>query len=339
MKAAILPDFGQALRLEEVPRPQPEADEVLLQVEVCGVCHSDLHIAEGDLAGFRAATKARVVPGHEVIGRVVAKGPAVEHLAVGDRVGVAWLHQSCGVCEPCREGHENLCRKQVVTGMMVDGGYAEFMRAKASHALPIPDALSSAEAAPLFCAGVTVYRALRNAEVGPGQRVAVFGVGGLGHLAVQMARAFGAEVLALDVSDDKLALARELGAAHTFDVTGPDVHKAVRKLGGAHVAVVTSAAKAAYDLALKCLRPAGTLAVVGLPAEPLAFQALALVAGEYRIVSASVGTRDDVRATLDLAVAGKLRCRVEEAPLADVNAVFARMRQGAISGRMVLRCC
>jgi propanol-preferring alcohol dehydrogenase len=339
MKAAILPDFGQPLRLEEVPRPEPEADEVLLQVEVCGVCHSDLHIAEGDLAGFRAATKAHLVPGHEVIGRVVARGAAVEHLALGDRVGVAWLHQSCGVCEQCREGNENLCRKQVVTGMMVDGGYAEFMRAKASHALPIPDALSSAEAAPLFCAGVTVYRALKNAEVGPGQRVAVFGIGGLGHLAVQMAKAFGAEVMALDVSDDKLTLARELGAGQTFNVTGADVHKAVRKLGGAHVAVVTSAAKAAYDLALRCLRPAGTLAVVGLPPEPLTFQALALVAGQYRIVTASVGTRADVRATLDLAVAGKLRCRVEEAPLADVNAVFARMRQGAISGRMVLRCC
>jgi propanol-preferring alcohol dehydrogenase len=339
MKAAILPDFGQPLRLEEVPRPEPEADEVLLQVEVCGVCHSDLHIAEGDLAGFRAATKAHLVPGHEVIGRVVARGAAVEHLALGDRVGVAWLHQSCGVCEQCREGNENLCRKQVVTGMMVDGGYAEFMRAKASHALPIPDALSSAEAAPLFCAGVTVYRALKNAEVGPGQRVAVFGIGGLGHLAVQMAKAFGAEVMALDVSDDKLTLARELGAGQTFNVTGADVHKAVRKLGGAHVAVVTSAAKAAYDLALRCLRPAGTLAVVGLPPEPLTFQALALVAGEYRIVTASVGTRADVRATLDLAVAGKLRCRVEEAPLADVNAVFGRMRQGTISGRMVLRCC
>jgi propanol-preferring alcohol dehydrogenase len=339
MKAAILPDFGQPLRLEEVPRPEPEADEVLLQVEVCGVCHSDLHIAEGDLAGFRAATKARVVLGHEVIGRVVGRGAAVEHLAVGDRVGVAWLHQSCGVCEQCREGNENLCRKQVVTGMMVDGGYAEFMRAKASHALPIPDALSSAEAAPLFCAGVTVYRALKNAEVGPGQRVAVFGIGGLGHLAVQMAKAFGAEVMALDVSDDKLTLARELGAGQTFNVSGADVHKAVRKLGGAHVAVVTSAAKAAYDLALRCLRPAGTLAVVGLPPEPLTFQALALVAGEYRIVTASVGTRADVRATLDLAVAGKLRCRVEEAPLADVNAVFGRMRQGTISGRMVLRCC
>ena len=339
MRAAILPDFGQPLALEDVPRPEPEADEVLLQVEVCGVCHSDLHIAEGDLAGFRAATKPRVVPGHEVVGRVVAKGAAVEHLALGDRVGVAWLHQTCGVCEPCREGRENLCRKAVVTGMMVDGGYAEFMRAKASHALPIPAVLSSAEAAPLFCAGVTVYRALKNAEVGPGQRVAVFGVGGLGHLAVQMAKAFGAEVLALDVSDEKLALAREIGAAHTFNVTGAEVHKSVRKLGGAHVAVVASAAKAAYELALRCLRPGGTLAVVGLPAEPLTFQALALVGGEYRIVSASVGTRDDLRATLELAVAGRVRCRVDEAPLADVNGVFERMRQGAISGRMVLRCC
>jgi propanol-preferring alcohol dehydrogenase len=339
MRAAILPDFAQPLRIEEVPTPVPEADEVLMQVEVCGVCHSDLHIAQGDLAGFRAATKARVIPGHEVIGRVVAKGAAVEHLAVGDRVGVAWLHSACGVCEQCREGLENLCRKGVVTGMMVDGGYAEFMRAKASHALKIPDALDSAEAAPLFCAGVTVYRALCNAGVGRDQRVAVFGIGGLGHLAVQIARAFGADVIGLDVSADKLALARELGASATFDVTDADTIKSVRKLGGVHVAVVTSAAKAAYDMAVRCLRPAGTLAVVGLPAEPLAFQALSLVGSEIRIVSAAVGTRDDLRATLELAVAGKVRCRIEQVPLDCVNDVFARMERGAINGRMVLRCC
>ncbi|MEP7058629.1 MAG: zinc-dependent alcohol dehydrogenase [Caldimonas sp.] len=339
MKAAILPDFGQRLSIEEVPTPIAEADEVLIRVEVCGVCHSDLHIAQGDLAGFRAATKARVIPGHEVIGRVVAKGAAVEHLALGDRVGVAWLHSSCGVCEQCREGLENLCRKGVVTGMMVDGGYAEFMRAKASHALPIPDGLTSAEAAPLFCAGVTVYRALKNAGVEPGQRVAVFGIGGLGHLAVQVARAFGAEAIALDIGAAKLELARELGATNAFDVTDPDAVKAVRKLGGVHVAIVTSAAKAAYEMALKCLRPAGTLAVVGLPNEPLGFQALALVGNELRIVSAAVGTRDDLRATLDLAVAGKLRCRMEEAPLDAVNEVFERMTRGTINGRIVLRCC
>lgn len=339
MKAAILPDFGQPLRIEDVPTPVPEADEVLMQVEVCGVCHSDLHIAHGDRAGFRAATKARLIPGHEVIGKVVAKGAAVEHLKIGDRVGVAWLHWACGVCEQCREGLENLCRKGVVTGMMVDGGYAEFMRAKASHALKIPESLDSAEAAPLFCAGVTVYRALRNAGVGAGQRVAVFGVGGLGHLAVQIAAAFGAEVYGFDVNPDKLALARELGAGSTFDVTDADTVKTVRKLGGMHVAVVTSAAKAAYDMAVRCLRPAGTLAVVGLPAEPLAFQALALVGSEIRIVSAAVGTRDDLHATLELAVAGKLRCRVDEVPLVEVNDVFDRMQRGAINGRVVLRCC
>jgi propanol-preferring alcohol dehydrogenase len=339
MRAAILPDFGQPLRIEDVPTPVAEADEVLMQVEVCGVCHSDLHIAHGDLAGFRAATKARLILGHEVIGRVVSTGSAVTGLAVGDRVGVAWLHSACGVCEQCREGLENLCRKGVVTGMMVDGGYAEFMRAKASHALKIPEALDSAEAAPLFCAGVTVYRAIRNAGVRDGQRVAVFGIGGLGHLAVQIARALGADVIGLDVSAGKLALARDFGAAATFDVTDPDTVKSVRKLGGVHVAVVTSAAKAAYDMAVRCLRPAGTLAVVGLPAEPLTFQALALVGSEVRIVSAAVGTRDDLRATLELAVAGKLRCRIDEVPLERVNDVFARMERGAINGRMVLRCC
>lgn len=339
MKAALLPDFGQALSLEDIARPVPEADEVLLQVETCGVCHSDLHIVDGDLAGFRAATKPRVVPGHEVIGKVVEKGAAVEHLKIGDRVGVAWLHSACGVCEQCREGNENLCRKGVVTGLMVDGGYAEFMRAKASHALPVPDSISSAQAAPLFCAGVTVYRALKNAGAAAGQRVAVFGVGGLGHLAVQIAKAWGAEVIAFDVSEEKLALARELGASATINVTDPDAIKTARKLGGMHVAVVTSAAKAAYDMALKCLRPTGTLAVVGLPPEPLSFQALALVGPEVRIVSAAVGTRDDIRAVLELAAAGKVACRIEEVPLADVNAVLARMRRGDIRGRIVLRCC
>ena len=339
MKAAILADFGQPLRLEDVERPVPEADEVLLQVETCGVCHSDLHIVDGDLAGFRAATKPRVVPGHEVIGKVVAKGAAVEHLAVGDRVGVAWLHSACGVCEQCREGNENLCRKGVVTGLMVDGGYAEFMRAKASHALPVPDAISSAQAAPLFCAGVTVYRALKNAGAAAGQRVAVFGIGGLGHLAVQIAKAWGAEVVAFDVSEEKLVLARELGASTAINVADPDAIKTARKLGGMHVAVVTSAAKAAYDMALKCLRPTGTLAVVGLPPEPLSFHALAHVGPELKIVSAAVGTRADIRAVLDLAAAGKLQCRVEEAALADVNEVFARMRRGDIRGRIVLRCC
>ncbi len=325
--------------MEDVPRPAPKPDEVLIQVEVCGVCHSDLHVAEGDQPALKAATKADLIPGHEVVGRVVERGANVTHLAVGDRVGVAWNHATCGACEPCLEGRENLCRRAVITGVMVDGGFADYMTARASHALPIPDALSSEEAAPLFCAGLTVYRALKNAGVGPGQRVAVFGVGGLGHLAVQIARAWGAEVIALDLDDSKLALARELGAAQTLNAADAGGIKALRKQGGVHVAVVTSAAKAAYDTAFTCLRPGGTLSVVGLPAEPLTFPALSLVGIEARVVGSSVGTRDDMRAVLALAAEGKLRCITETQPLDQVNQVFERMRRGQITGRVVLRCC
>jgi propanol-preferring alcohol dehydrogenase len=338
MHAAVMQGFGQPLAWTVRPRPEPEVDEVLLRVEACGVCHSDLHIIDGDTPGFKAGTKPQLIPGHEVVGVVVARGAEVTQLALGQRVGVAWLHHACGRCEQCREGLENLCRKGTVTGMTVDGGYAEFLRAKASHAIPIPEALGSIEAAPLFCAGVTSYRALRNAGVHAGQRVAVVGIGGLGHLAVQIARAFGAEVIALDVAEDKLAQARALGAAHAFDAGAPETPKAVRALGGAHVAVVTSAARAAYDLALKCLRPAGTLSVVGLPPEPLSFGALQLVSNEFRIVGSAVGTREDLRATLELAASGRLRCEHETQPLERVNEVLERLRAGRFTGRMVLTC-
>ncbi len=336
MKAAVLQAFGQPLAWLDLPRPVPLADEVLLEVLACGVCHSDLHIVDGDTPGFKAGTKAQLIPGHEVVGRVVARGADVSHLAVGQRVGVAWLHHACGACEWCLGGRENLCRKGTVTGMTVDGGYAEFMRAKASHALPVPDALDTVEAAPLFCAGVTSYRALHNAGVGPGQRVAVVGVGGLGHLALQIALAAGAEVIAIDVAADKLDAARQLGAAHAFDARSPDTPKAVRGLGGAHIAVVTSAARAAFDLGFKCLRPTGTLAIVGLPPEPLQFSALAIVSGEFRIVGSAVGTRDDLRATLALAAAGKLRCHCHTRPLAEANAALDALRVGSVQGRTVL---
>jgi propanol-preferring alcohol dehydrogenase len=337
MHAAVLPGFGQPLSLEDVPVPEPREGEVLVQVEACGVCHSDLHVIDGDSPGFRAATKPRLIPGHEVVGRVVRRGPGVTHLDQGQRVGVAWLHNACGQCEQCREGNENLCRNGAgVTGMTVDGGYAQFMRAVASHALPVPDVLSSEEAAPLFCAGVTTYRALRNAHAGPGQRIAVFGVGGLGHVAIQLARAMGGEVIALDVSDDKLAFAREMGASHVLNAADPQSLKAIRRMGGAHVAVVTAAAPAAYEAALKCLRPTGTLSVVGLPPEPLRFAALALVSSEVRIVGSAVGTRQDVRDVLNLAAAGKVRCLVEMRPLSQVNEVFEAMRAGRIHGRVVL---
>src|SRR6202041_3360556 len=255
MKAAILHDFKKPLSIEEVERPHPEAGEVLIQVEACGACHSDLHVADGDWTQLAGIVKRPLILGHEIAGHVVEKGPAVHDLQIGDRVGVPWIHWSCGEGEFCREGKENLCARQKITGVTVDGGYAEFVTAPASHTLKIPDSLSLVEAAPLFCAGVTVYRALKQAKISRGQRLAIFGIGGLGHIAVQIGRALGAEIAAVDISEEKLALARSLGASHVFNAASTDVTKEFRRLGGVHAALVASAAKAAYDMAFSCLRP------------------------------------------------------------------------------------
>ena len=336
MKAAVLHDFKKPLSIEEVELPHPEEDEVLIQVEACGVCHSDLHVADGDWTQLAGIVKRPLILGHEIAGRVAEKGVRVNDLQVGDRVGVPWIHWSCDECEFCREGNENLCRRQKITGVTVDGGYAEFVKAPATHALKIPDGLSALEAAPLFCAGLTVYRALKSAAVAPGQRLAVFGVGGLGHLAVQFGHAFGAEVTAIDVLEEKLELATSLGASHILNASATDVIKAQRRKGGVHVALVTSAAKSAYDTAFYCLRPTGTLLVVGLPAPNLSFPPILMAAGEVRIQASSVGTRQDLRHVLAMAAAGKVRCRVVTKPLAEANEALEQLRKGEVSGRMVL---
>lgn len=336
MKAAILHDFKKQLSIEEVERPHAEADEVLIRVEACGACHSDLHVADGDWKQLAGIVKKPLILGHEIAGHVVEKGEAVGDLQIGDRVGVPWIHWSCGECEFCREGNENLCSRQKITGVTVDGGYAEFVKAPATHALKIPDGLSAVEAAPLFCAGVTVYRALKSAGIVAGQRLAVFGIGGLGHLAVQLGRAWGAEVCAIDVADEKLELARSLGAADTVNAATTDVVKHLRRKGRVHIALVTSAAKAAYDTAFSCLRPTGTLLVVGLPAENICFPPILMAAGEIRIHASTVGTRLDLREVLAMAASGKVRCQVVARPLADANEALELLRNGRVSGRIVL---
>jgi propanol-preferring alcohol dehydrogenase len=336
MKAAILRDFKQRLSIEEVERPHPEANEVLIQVEACGACHSDLHVADGDWTQLAGIVKKPLILGHEIAGHVVEKGPAVGDLQIGDRVGVPWIHWSCGECEFCREGNENLCSRQKITGVTVDGGYAEFVKAPATHALKIPDILSALEAAPLFCAGLTVYRALKGAGIVPGQRLAVLGIGGLGHLAVQFGRAFGAEVTAIDISDEKLELARTLGAGDTLNAATTDVVKQLRRKGGVHVSLVTSAAKAAYDTAFSCLRPAGTLLVVGLPAENICFPPILMAAREVRIHASTVGTRQEMREVLAMAATGNMRCHVVKRPLAEANEALDLLRKGEVSGRIVL---
>jgi alcohol dehydrogenase, propanol-preferring len=257
-------------------------------------------------------------------------------LQICDRVGVPWVHWTCGECEFCREDNENLCVKQQITGVTVDGGYAEFVKAPASHALKIPEGLSCVEAAPLFCAGVTVYRSMRQARVQPGQRLAVFGVGGLGHLAVQIGVGLGTKVTAIDVFDEKLVQAQSLGASATLNAASVNVVKELRRAGGVHAAIVTSAAKAAYDAAFPCVRPTGMLLVVGLPAESLCFPAIQMAALEVRIQASSVGTREDLREVLTLAAAGKVRCRTATRSLAQVNEALQQVRDGQVSGRLVL---
>jgi alcohol dehydrogenase, propanol-preferring len=334
MKAAVVREYKQPLQIEDAATPVPGPDEVLIKVQACGVCHSDLHLAEGDWTHLLRIIKRPLIPGHEVVGPIVQKGDAVTNLEIGDRVGVAWTHWTCGECELCKEGHENLCTKQMITGATVDGGYAEFIKAKASHALKVPDALSSEEAAPLFCAGVTVYHAIKSSGIKPRQRLAVFGVGGLGHLAVQIAKCFGAQVIAVDIADDKLEFAKRLGADVILNASNEDVVKEIRKLGGAHVAVVTSAAKKAYDMAFYAMRSSGTLMVVGMPAEDLSFPAIMM--REIRIMSSATGTREDMREVLELAAAGRIKCQVETRKLEQVNEVFEDMRSGKITGRVVL---
>jgi alcohol dehydrogenase, propanol-preferring len=336
MKAAVLHNFKTPLALEEVDRPTPGPDEVLIEVEACGVCHSDLHVADGDWPQLAKIVKKPLILGHEIAGRVVEKGEAVRDHQIGDRVGIPWIFSSCGECEMCREGNENLCAKQQITGVTVDGGYAEFVKAPARHATKIPEALSSIEAAPLFCAGVTVYRALKKAHIQPGQRLAVFGVGGLGHLAVQIGVGLGAEVTAIDVSDEKLTYAKSLGATETLNATTLDVPKHFRKRGGAHAVLVTSAAKAAYDAAFPCVRPMGVLLVVGLPADSLCFSPISMAGTEIRIQASAVGTRQDLREVLAMAAEGKVRCQVTARPLPSANEVLDDLRHGRIAGRAVL---
>jgi propanol-preferring alcohol dehydrogenase len=335
MKAAVLHELKKPLAIEEIARPTPGENEVLIQVEASGVCHSDLHIIEGDWKQFGGITKIPLIPGHEIAGRVVEVGSAVRELKPGDRVGVPWIHWTCGECEFCLSGYENLCSKQKITGCTVDGGYAEFIKAPASHATRIPDVISAAAAAPLFCAGVTVYRAIRQAQLAPGQRLAVFGVGGLGHLAIQIGKELGYEVTAVDLSDDKLALAASLGAGRALNASSTNVVKELRRAGGMHAALVTSGSKAAYDTAFACVRPTGTLLAVGLPPE-ISFAPIMMAAKEIRVQASAVGTRQDVEETLAMAAAGKLHCLVSTRSLDEINTIFDEMKAGKIAGRVVL---
>jgi propanol-preferring alcohol dehydrogenase len=336
MKAAILRAIATPLVIEEIPTPAPGPGQVLIRTEACGVCHSDLHLADGDWDLLRPVTKIPLILGHEVAGTVAQLGEGVTEVKVGDRVGVPWIHWTCGECEFCQEGREELCLKQKVTGCTVDGGFAEYLLAPATHASPLPASLTAVEAAPLLCAGLTVFKAMKASGIAPGQRMAIFGVGGLGHLALQIARAMDIHVCAVDISNEKLEFAKSLGAEWTVNAAAEQVHKRLRSIGGAHVAMVTSASAAAYETALRCLRRGGTMAVVGMANEPFKVSAVSMVSAEARIVASAVGTRDDLRELFALVEKFPIRCRVETRPLDEAQQVFEELKRGSVLGRIVL---
>jgi propanol-preferring alcohol dehydrogenase len=334
MKAAVVRQFHQPLTIEEVPVPVPGPNQILLRTEACGVCHTDIHAADGD---WPVKPNLPFIPGHEGVGRVVALGPGVASFAVGERAGLAWLFSACGECEWCVTGWETLCPKATYGGYTANGAFAEYVVADARYAAHIPDELSSVNAAPILCAGVTTYKGLKVTEARPGQWVVVSGVGGLGHLAIQYAKVMGLQVVAVDVDDEKLALAKQLGASLTVNALRDNPIAFVeREIGGAHGVLITAPSLPAFNRGVGMTRRRGTCVCVGLPQGDFPLPVFDIVAKGITVRGSFVGNRADMREALALAASHGIAAHIEKQPLAGVNDVFDRLRHGKVQGRVVL---
>ena len=315
--------------------PEPGPGQVLVRVAASGVCHTDLHAADGD---WPVKPKLPFIPGHEGVGHVAAVGAGVNSLKEGDRVGVPWLHSACGECDYCLTGWETLCPSQQNTGYSVDGGFAEYVLAPTAYVGHLPDGIDFVQAAPILCAGLTTYKGLKETGAKPGEWVVVSGVGGLGHLAVQYAKAMGLHVAAVDVAEEKLALARELGAELTFNAEVEDpAAKIQEEIGGSHGVLITAVSPPAFRQGLGMLRRGGTCVLVGLPPGDFPAPIFDVVLKRLTVRGSIVGTRKDLREALQFAAGGKVRSSVETQPLEAVNEVFARLRRGGVRGRVVLQ--
>lgn len=335
MKAAVVHAFGQPLQIEDVPVPDVPAGQALVKIIASGVCHTDLHAAEGD---WPVKPSLPFIPGHEGVGYVAAVGAGVKGLKEGDRVGVPWLHTACGHCEHCITGWETLCDSQQMTGYTVNGGYAEYVLADPGYVGRLPSNVGFSEIAPVLCAGVTVYKGLKVLECKPGDWVAISGIGGLGHLAVQYAKAMGFHVIAVDIDDSKLRLARELGADMVINAAQQDpAQEAQRAIRGAHGVLVTAVSRSAFSQALGMLHKRGTMSLVGLPPGDFALPIFDVVLNAKTVRGSIVGTRKDLQEALEFAGEGKVRTIYTENRLDNINAVFDRMRKGDIEGRVVMR--
>jgi len=335
MKAAVVHAFGQPLQIEQLPVPEPGIHQILVKVIASGVCHTDLHAVSGD---WPVKPKLPLVPGHEAIGYVAAVGPEVTNVREGDIVGVPWLYSACGCCEYCITGWETLCEQQQNGGYSVDGGYAEYVLADARYVGRFPSGINFIEMAPIICAGVTVYKGLKETEARPGQWVAISGIGGLGHLAVQYARAMGLQVAAIDIDDQKLQLAKDLGATLTVNAMKQDPGAFLKKeTGGMHGVLVTAVSPIAFKQGLSALRRKGTLSLNGLPPGSFDLPIFDTVLNRITVRGSIVGTRQDLQEAIDFAVQGKVKATVHTSCLEGINGVFDEMKAGDIRGRIVMK--
>jgi propanol-preferring alcohol dehydrogenase len=333
-RAAVVHEFGSPLTIEQVVMLDLAPGQVRVKLEACGLCHTDIHAAHGD---WPIKPSPPFIPGHEGVGIVTELGAGVSEVAVGDRVAMPWLGYACGSCDYCVSGRETLCLRQEMTGYTIDGAFGEYATAYAKYVVQVPDGVDSFDAAPLTCAGVTTYKAVKVAGTRSSDFVAVFGVGGLGHLAIQYAAIAGGRVVAVDVIDEKLELARSLGAEFTVNAAKEDPVEAIQRLGGVDQAIALAVSPRAFEQAYRSLRRGGTLVFVALPADnEVTLPIFETVLNGITIVGSIVGTRMDLREVFELHAAGKTQVIRETRPLNQVNEAIADVEAGRVAARIVL---
>jgi propanol-preferring alcohol dehydrogenase len=335
MHAAVVEQFGRPLVLREWDIPVPEAGQILVKTEACGVCHTDLHAARGD---WPLKPRLPFIPGHEGIGLVTALGAGVTGVKEGDRVGVPWLYSACGHCEHCLAGWETVCAGAEFGGYTKNGGFAEYILADPTYVAHIPAGLTASAVAPIICAGVTTYKGIKVTGARPGQWLAVSGAGGLGHLAIQYAKAMGLHVCAVDIDDGKLAHAQRLGADAIVNAKNGDPVAAVRKVtdGGAQGVLITAPSLDAFRQGVGMTRKRGTCVLVGLPPGEFPLPLFDVVANCITVRGSFVGTRQDMAEALGFALEGKVKADIEVQPLSAINRVFERLQHGDVASRVVL---
>ena len=335
MQTATVEQFGKPLVLREWDIPTPGPGQILVKTEACGVCHTDLHAANGD---WPLKPTPPFIPGHEGIGIVVARGAGVTIVKEGDRVGVPWLYSACGHCEYCLKAWETVCGEAQFGGYTRNGGFAEYILADPDYVAHIPKGLSAIEAAPLICAGITTYKGIKEAELRPGEWIAISGAGGLGHLAIQYAKAMGLQVCAVDIDDGKLAHATRLGADFVVNAKHGDPAEAVKQGtgGGAHGVLITAPSLSAFKQGVGMTRKLGTCVLVGLPPGEFPVPLFDVVANCITIRGSFVGTRGDMAEALAFGASGKVKADIELQPLSAINSVFDRLLHGDVAARVVI---